>query len=364
MHRVEQILIDDLGFADTSVFNPRGVHPSVTPSLQELADAGIRLERHYAYSWCSPTRRSFLSGRFPVHISGSQAAICSNCLPLQFTLLSQKLQAAGWISHFVGKGHLGYQTTDHLPVNRGFVSSSFPAAFSRRPGSPSHPPSQAHIDSLCVHAAHLLEQTSHVGYLDGAESYQWGDHHQPWPYNHSAPDKFTKDMWLDHNPADAIINQIFYSTNFFTTEAIARIRAHPVGPPLWIYLAYQGVHAPRLDTPSWDAMPPGSGYWDAAYGDMVHAVDSGVGNLTAAIKQRSPTMWNETLLIVLSDNGGIGPGNNFCGSACSGGTESLRGHKLESWDGGTRTMAFIAGGWLEPHLRGTSSATFVYIADW
>ena len=103
---------------------------------------------------------------------------------------------------------------------------------------------------------------------------------------------------------------------------------------------------------------------DAAYGDMVHAVDSGVGNLTAAIKQRSPTMWNETLLIVLSDNGGIGPGNNFCGSACSGGTESLRGHKLESWDGGTRTMAFIAGGWLEAHLRGTSSATFVYIADW
>ena len=27
---------------------------------------GIRLERHYVYKYCSPTRSSFLSGRLPV----------------------------------------------------------------------------------------------------------------------------------------------------------------------------------------------------------------------------------------------------------------------------------------------------------
>jgi hypothetical protein len=31
-----------------------------------------------AYTYCSPTRRAFVTGRFPVHISGFQADICSN----------------------------------------------------------------------------------------------------------------------------------------------------------------------------------------------------------------------------------------------------------------------------------------------
>lgn len=84
-----------------------------------------------------PTRRSILSGRFPVHISGRQAPLCSNFLPLQMTLLSAKLKQQGYETHFVGKGHLGYQTTDHLPINRGF--------------------------------------DSHVGYLNAAEDYHYGN---------------------------------------------------------------------------------------------------------------------------------------------------------------------------------------------
>ena len=73
-------------------------------------------------TYCSPTRRSFVTGRFPVHISGFQADICSNWTPLNMTLLSQKLALAGFQSHFVGKTNLGFATTDHLPVNRGFTS--------------------------------------------------------------------------------------------------------------------------------------------------------------------------------------------------------------------------------------------------
>ena len=53
-----------------------------------------------------------------------QAPTCSNYLPLKFTLLPAKLKQAGYETHMVGKGHLGYQTTDHLPVNRGFVSDT------------------------------------------------------------------------------------------------------------------------------------------------------------------------------------------------------------------------------------------------
>lgn len=93
-------LVDDLGFWDSSVYNAR----SVTPVLRSLADDGVRLSRMYTYKYCSPTRRSLLSGRFPVHLSGAQAPVCSDYLPLNMTLLSQKLQAAGVVSHFIGKG--------------------------------------------------------------------------------------------------------------------------------------------------------------------------------------------------------------------------------------------------------------------
>eukprot|EP01046_Picozoa_sp_COSAG06_P003669 COSAG06_NODE_146_length_22145_cov_11.714733_17_plen_131_part_00 len=86
--------------------------------------------------WCSPTRRSFITGRYLVHITGEQAATNTNLTPLQFSILSEKLRAANFENHFLGKGHMGWQTTDHLLVNRGF--------------------------------------DSHMGYLGGSESYKWG----------------------------------------------------------------------------------------------------------------------------------------------------------------------------------------------
>ena len=51
-----------------------------------------------------------------------QAGTCSNYLPLDFELLGSKLKRANFSTHFLGKGHLGYQTTDHLPINRGWDS--------------------------------------------------------------------------------------------------------------------------------------------------------------------------------------------------------------------------------------------------
>jgi hypothetical protein len=48
--------------------------------------------------------------------------MCSDFLPLRVATVSEKLAAVGYQNHFVGKGHLGYQTMDHLPINRGFVS--------------------------------------------------------------------------------------------------------------------------------------------------------------------------------------------------------------------------------------------------
>ena len=103
---IVSFMIDDLGRFDTQVYNPA----APTPFIGQLVKQGIILDRHYAYRYCSPTRRSFLSGRFPSLINPKQAELCDNVLPVQFSWVSQKLKVAGYDSHFIGKGHLGYAT--------------------------------------------------------------------------------------------------------------------------------------------------------------------------------------------------------------------------------------------------------------
>ena len=98
------VLVDDLGFDDASFRRGAQKGARYTPNMQALADDGIILERHHTYLWCSPTRRAFLTGRFPAHITGTQAPTCSNLTPLQYSLISEKLAAVGYESIFVGKG--------------------------------------------------------------------------------------------------------------------------------------------------------------------------------------------------------------------------------------------------------------------
>jgi hypothetical protein len=67
-HMLRERACTDLGYWDTQVHNP----VSPTPTLGALAKEGIVLNRHYVFRYCSPTRRAFLSGRFPNHITGTQ----------------------------------------------------------------------------------------------------------------------------------------------------------------------------------------------------------------------------------------------------------------------------------------------------
>jgi len=227
--------------------------------------------------------------------------------------------------HFIGKGHLGYQTEDHLPINRGF--------------------------------------DSHIGFLGGGESYSYGlpnyENHPIVPHD--------RDFWDGHMPAESIIDEVYYSTNWYTERAIATIQAHDTSKPLWLHLSYQAMHSPWDEVPSWERQTLDSQFCGGLkrtyrnrtgeencriYADMVSVVDSGVGNVTRALRARG--LWEETLVLVTSDNGGIGPGNNY----------PLRGQKMEPWEGGIRVAAFLTGGFLPAQLFGTTSDVFVHIADW
>ena len=85
---------------------------------------------------------------------------------------------------------------------------------------------------------------------------------------------------------------------------------------------------------------------------MVRDADEWVGRLEAALKAKG--MWDETLIVFSSDNGGVTDGINF----------PLRGEKHTNWNGAFQVASFVSGGFLPANLRGTSSSLRVSIADW
>ena len=52
------------------------------PQIARVVDHGLTLARHYAFYLCSPSRESFLSGRFPHHGGNEANQVCNSlCAP-------------------------------------------------------------------------------------------------------------------------------------------------------------------------------------------------------------------------------------------------------------------------------------------
>jgi arylsulfatase A-like enzyme len=302
------LVTDDLGYNDVgyhqskpSGANPLGhatvnatEGPFLTPTIDALAASGARLESYYVQPLCSPTRGTIMTGRYPSH-TGFGPDIDDPEMPFAMpaaeTFLPERLRAAGYATHAIGKYHLGACDARYLATYRGF--------------------------------------DSYFGYLAGAEDY----------FMHA--NDFRRGDEPSETPAcagRALDGQ--YSTSLFTAEADRVIRAHNASAPLFLYVAFQNVHNP------YEAPPVGlvnvskvyANISDAdrrVYGGMVTALDMAVANVTRSLQAAG--LWDDTVLVFTTDNGGIGPGNNY----------PLRGTKVYNWEGGVRGVAFV---------RGTNSA--------
>ncbi|MBC04513.1 MAG: sulfatase [Phycisphaerae bacterium] len=122
------IVADDLGWADISPNNPDTFYE--TPSLERLADRGVRFTRAYAAApVCSPTRASLMTGRHPARLrttdyfcgrrAGALKPADHECaLPLEETTIAERLGSEGYRTFFAGKWHLGPE--GFWPEDQGF----------------------------------------------------------------------------------------------------------------------------------------------------------------------------------------------------------------------------------------------------
>ncbi len=308
------ILADDLGFNAPGYRNP----DLVTPALDELAATGVVLDAFYSYKYCSPSRASFLTGRFPYKTEGTR----NNLIPfsqidglnLNFTLLPKKLKQSAPVPYrtvHVGKWHQGLYSAAYTPTARGFDSTD--------------------------------------GFLAGGQ-----DHMTQQSFGECGCAQ--KDIWVNGAVDPRLEGE--YNAYRFTDAAVAAIESHdpssPSSPPLFLYVALQNTHAPLEAVPAFEALYPNVTYGlQRVFDAMVSTVDSAVANITAALKARG--MWDNTLLVWASDNGtpvNVG-GSNW----------PLRGGKSSNWEGGVRLPALVNGGLLPAAARGTVRTGLVHMCD-
>ncbi|NBO74793.1 MAG: arylsulfatase [Gammaproteobacteria bacterium] len=124
------VLLDDVGFAAASTFGG----PIDTPSLQRLANDGLRYNRFHTAAICSPTRAALLTGRNP-HAVGVGAVLntpsaypgYNGLLPKSAATIAEILRQNGYGTAAFGKWHLAPEWEsspagpyDHWPVRQGF----------------------------------------------------------------------------------------------------------------------------------------------------------------------------------------------------------------------------------------------------
>ena len=293
------VLVDDWGYSDVGFRNPA----ILTPNFDALLKNGLLLDRHYVFKYCSPSRASFLTGRWPHHTHQYNIkpsfAIGAN---INMTMLPAKLKQAGYKTHMVGKWHEGYFQKKFLPINRGFDTSS--------------------------------------GFLSGAESHM------------NQKRECAVDFWKDDSPDT---RNGTYDAYLYKDDLDVIFNKHDTASPLFLYLPLHNVHGPFEAPDEWLSKYEKNSTCDRrrTYQAMVSVADNVTGHAMELLQKKG--MWDNTIMIVSADNGG---------AECMGSNHPLKGAKGTFYEGGVRALAFAAGGLVPKEMKGKSTQGFIHIADW
>lgn len=273
------------------------------------------------------------SGRPPAHVHAKNSPEAVG-MPAEMTGLAEVMSKAAYATGFVGKWDLGSHAPSQFPLARGYDSFY---------GYMQHGPDYwTYRNTFGAHCFDLVRDNAFaagdINSQDGSCAYS----KENGPRNSSESCAYIEDRFED--------------------EVTRILDEHPAsGQPLFLFWAMHSVHTPvqppdsamlavdRMD-PTAKCSSPGSTIRD--HQAMIFDMDARVGRVVHKVKSLS--MWDRTLVIFSSDNGGAEAANNG----------PLAGQKRTPWEGGIRVCAFASGGFLPPVAQGTRQGGLIAVWDW
>ena len=314
---IVQMIIDDLGHAD-STLNPDVDNPDIpTPHLQSLQDNGVRLSNMHSQPVCSPTRSALMTGRFPFRdgmqhlhtiFPGSTAAI-----PLSTPTLPELLAAHNFTSSAVGKWHLGYASFHNTPTGRGFAN--------------------------------------HMGYFQGATDYYnktSGLPHIAEGFDFWDGTTVLREATGSYSVPQYLASATQYIEAFANNTNNATLDYHH--QRMFLYYSHQSVHKPLEAAGEDDRCNHIEDYWRRVYCSMMVELDDAVGELVRVLNTAVGDDW---VILCMGDNGGMvryatkggnRTHNEPSHAASVADNRPLRGSKTTLFQGGVHATAFVAGG--------------------
>lgn len=333
------IMADDLGYGDLSCY---GATEISTPNIDRLAAEGQRFTSGYcSASTCTPTRYSFLTGRYAFRDPGTGIAPPNSPALIQpgTVTIASLLKQAGYSTAVIGKWHLGLggkngpdwngalkpgpleigfdhcfllpTTNDRVPqvyVEKHSVLNLDPAdplwVGDKKP-SEDHPTGISHRDSLKMDWSHGHNSTIHngisrIGFYTGGHAARFRD-------------EDLADRWV--------------------SESI-RFMNENKDKPFFLFFASHDLHVPRI---------PHERFQGATKlgprGDSIAQLDWCVGQIVDALNQLSIS--EKTLVVFCSDNGPV-LDDGYKDEAIEkigehNANGPFRGGKYNVYEGGTRT---------------------------
>ncbi len=307
------VLADDLGYADL------GYHGSEikTPTLDQLAGEGARLESFYGQQVCSPARAALMTGRYPMRM-GLQTFVVfpghAYGLPLDERTLPAALKEAGYQTVMTGKWHLGHYKPAYWPQNRGF---------------------DHFYGSILGEVDYFTKEKG--GFTD------WQRNGQP-------------------------LKEEGYHTIQLADEMVRVIEAADGKKPLFMYMPFLAPHAPYQAPKEYeDRYPDIKDPTRRTYAGMVTAMDDSIGRVLAALERTGRR--ENTIVVFMSDNGGplsaeiaSGTGGTAAGLRMPANNAPLRDGKSTLYEGGVRTPTLIS--WRGRIPAGQVINEPAHIVDW
>ncbi|MBD3676043.1 MAG: sulfatase-like hydrolase/transferase, partial [Planctomycetaceae bacterium] len=113
---------DDQGTLDANCFGSKDLY---TPTMDQLAQDGIRFTQAYAHAVCCPARAMLMTGRYPQRsgvnnwTQGNAKSAPGINMSLDEVTLAEALHDAGYQTALFGKWHLGAHVA-YGPTKQGF----------------------------------------------------------------------------------------------------------------------------------------------------------------------------------------------------------------------------------------------------